>query len=221
MKNLFLLVIFLLASTVLFSQKISVGETTERIGGSRNNAFVVQIHQVSEKEVEREFRNYLRSSNAKVSRKRGELRGENANIPSISDRPINIYAKIKDVNNNSVELTVAFDLGGTFLSSGMHPSQTDRAKDILRNFSKDITANAFSQILRDEERSLSRQERAQSKAVREKDNLEKVNERMKRDIERNEKKIESLDKKIKDFEKDVKERKERIDRLKNETPRAS
>lgn len=209
-----------MSSTLLFSQKIIVREISERIGGGTNNAFMVQIHQISEKDVEKEFKSYLKKNKAKVSNKRGELRGKDANISSLSEKPINIYAIIKEKKDNTIELTVAFDLGGAFLTSGLHPSQADRAKEILRNFARDITANAFSQIIKEEERSLSRQERAKSKATREKENLEKSNERMKSDIERNEKRIEYLQKEIEDFEKDVMERKEKIDQLKKDARKA-
>lgn len=219
MKRFVVLILLVLASYLVFSQRINVRETTERIGGDRNNAFVVPVYQVSERDVERQFRRFLRSNNAKVNTRRGEMRGEGTELSAISDRPINVFAKFDDKKENTVEITVAFDLGGAFLSSGLHPSQADAAKRILQDFSRELTSEAFSEIIREQERDISRRDRQFSRLVRDKEDLEKENRDLQRSIERNTSRIEDLEKEIASQKKDLKERKDALEEIKKQSRR--
>lgn len=219
MKKISLCIVLCLATGFLFSQRIVVRETTEKIGGGTNNAFVVQIFEVNQKEVEKEFKKYLKTYKAKLSSSRGEIIGRKANIASISDRPVNVFVKISSTKDNSVELTAAFDLGGAFLSSGLHSSQADRVKEILRNFSRDLTSSKYNVILKEQEQEIKKLEKQFNRNTREKSSLEKENKNLKSRMEDNEKKIERLDKDIKEQEKDLKEKKDVFENKKKEAGR--
>ncbi len=215
-KNIFLLV-FILSYVFVFSQKITVKESTEKIGDGRNNCFTVTIYQVSERNVAREFNKYLRSNDAKTSGRRNRVEGEGTILKPISDRPINIYAEVSESKkDNSVELAVAFDLGGAYLSSNLHPKEAEEAKKILRNFSVELTQDAYKDLIDEEEKILKRQERSFDRTVKKKEDLEKDNENYKRRIERNIEEIKDLEKAIKDEEKAIKEQKEKYKNLKRE-----
>jgi hypothetical protein len=214
MKKIGLLIVLGLLTSFIFAQRITVKESSEKLADGLNNAFTVVVYQSTEKEVEKEFRNYLKSNKAKVGKKKGEIFGENAEINLISDRPINVYAKTSTNKDNDIELSVAFDLGGAFLSSKMHSDQAKTVENILKDFSRDIAEKAFEELLKNEQRDIDKREKRYEKDLREREMLIKENEKLTQRISDNKNKVEELNKEIEEQEKDIKEKKATFEELK-------
>ena len=195
MKKLMTLIAFVIATQFTFAQyKINVQEKSENLGGANNNAFSVMIYELSVKDVEKDWKKVMKKWGANVQMKK-EMFGDDANTSEMGDNNFDIYAIAKEVDGG-VELTVAIDLGGAFLSSGQHGVQAKFIKDELYKFAVDATKEGLAGIIKTEEGK-------QSDLEKEQKDLEKEKEKLEKSIEDNEKAIEDAKKAIEDAKKEI------------------
>src|ERR1035437_8686753 len=117
-----------------FAQKIKVVESTERIGGNKNSAFVVSIYNSTPDEVANKWKSLMKDYKGKVSIK-DEVFADNAVISGINgNNTIDVYAKAEKINDGETKLIVAFDLGGAFLSSSSSSDKLKEAKQLIHDF---------------------------------------------------------------------------------------
>ncbi len=216
MKKLILVFVFALIAAGVYSQKVEAKETSGKFGKESHNAIVTTIYHSNVKDVEKEFNSLLKDYKAKVSSKKGVIFGDDLLITSISNNTIDVYGTVTEGKDGSVELTAAFDLGGAFLSSQMHPDQFARATGIIREFALGITEKAYADFLKEEEKKLNDAIKEQEKIVSTKEGLIKDNEDYKNKIEDNEKDIEKLTKDIEEKGAQLKEQQTAFDKLKND-----
>ena len=191
MKNILTLTLLLVAFSS-FAQKIKVSESDERIGGGKNPALVVSIYDASVYEVGSKWKSLMKGYKGKVDMK-DEVFADNAVIKEINDNnTIDIYAKIEKVSDGETKLTVAFNLGGAFLSSSSK-DKFNAAKTIVNDFAKKTTQEAIAGMRKAEEKKLSNMQDEQH-------DLEKKQEKLASSIEDYKQKIEDYKQKIKDAE---------------------
>ena len=191
MKNILTLTLLLVAFSS-FAQKIKVSESDERIGGGKNPALVVSIYDASVDEVGSKWKSLMKGYKGKVDMK-DEVFADNAVIKEINDNnTIDIYAKIEKVSDGETKLTVAFNLGGAFLSSSSK-DKFNAAKTIVNDFAKKTTQEAIAGMRKAEEKKLSNMQDEQH-------DLEKKQEKLASSIEDYKQKIEDYKQKIKDAE---------------------
>jgi chromosome segregation ATPase len=110
---------------------------------------------------------------------------DNAKISDISENATDVYARTEKLENGT-KLIVAFDLGGAFLTSSMHPAQYKVAEKMIREFAIKAATEAVDDKLKEQE-----------KKFREADenlkDLVKENEKLKSNIESYKKKIEEAE----------------------------
>lgn len=195
MKKLMTLLALVITTQFTFAQyKINVQEKGENLGGANNNAFSVMIYELDVKDVEKEWKKVMKKWGANVQMKK-EMFGDDANTKEMGENNFDIYAVAKEVDKG-VELTVAIDLGGAFLSSGQHGAQAKFIKDELYKFAVDATKEGLAGIIRDEEKK-------QADLEKEQKDLEKDKEKLEKDIEDYEKAIEDAKKAIEQAKKDI------------------
>jgi hypothetical protein len=216
---LFLAIVFV--SVSLFAQKIVVQETSAKFYKDNRNALSTIVYYTDAGSVEKEFKDLLKSYKGKVNTKKGVMFGDDLVISSISDNTVDVYATFKDTKNGEVEVLVGFDLGGAFISSATHPEQFSRASEIIRDFSFNITEQAFAVIVKEEEKNLEKFTKDYEKVVSSKEGLEKDNEDYKKQIESNEKEIEKLSKDIETLSGELKEKQDSFEKLKKEGTKIS
>ncbi|MDD5570752.1 MAG: hypothetical protein PHD97_06290 [Bacteroidales bacterium] len=189
MKKLF----FILSALVLFSfsyaQKIKVRSDRESIGGGKNDVLIVTIYEANEDAVEKAWRSVMKGYGAKVS-SGSEIVAKGATIKDMIDKPIDVYAKIKK-GSDGITFTVAFDLGGAFLSQSVHPDKYRVAEKIVHDFAVDVTKEAFESLLKEQNKKLDGIQRKYDKLIKE-------NERLHSDIEKYKKEIEEAENDIKE-----------------------
>ncbi|MFH2096143.1 MAG: hypothetical protein ABIJ16_10595 [Bacteroidota bacterium] len=203
MKNLLFVAVILCATGGIFGQKeIKVTESNENIAEGSNNALSVIIFEADDKEVEKAWKKLMKDYNAKVSMKK-EIFADDATIKDISSNTIDIYAKIEKTKDGDAKITVAFDLGGAFLSSSQHSSQFKAAKEIMQKFGVDCAKEAIRIQVKEAEKVLEKMEGEKQDLVKENENLnnkiagwEKDIEKAKEDIKTNEKNQEDKTKEI-------------------------
>ena len=195
MKKILLLAIAVLCINVSFAQyKINVSEKGENLGGSNHNAFSVMIYEMEAKVVEKAWKKVMKKMGANVQMKK-EMFGDDANTKEMGDNNFDIYAIVKKADKG-VELCVAIDLGGAFLSSGQHSAQAKYIKELIYKFAVEQTKEGIAGIVKEEEKTQADLEKDQK-------DLEKDKEKLKKDIEGYEKDIEDAKKSIEQAKKDI------------------
>ncbi|MEO6904233.1 MAG: hypothetical protein ABI315_13925 [Bacteroidia bacterium] len=157
------------------SQKITIKELPEDIGGGVQNALVVKIPDINPVDAEEGFKTYMKSYNGKKTSKGGSVFIDNADIKEMSENTVDVYAKAvaagKDVNFN-----VAFDLGGIFLSSKTHKDKYLVAEKMLKDFATKMTKEPLLAKLKEAQK-------ISAKADDEQKNLEKENASLNEEIQ--------------------------------------
>ena len=200
MRIITLFVLALLMAIPSFAQKTKVKETSEKIGGEKNNALVVYIRETNKKDVEKEWVSLMKKNKAKVSSKK-EIFADDAVLPAISTNTVDVYA-IVDQKGADVELIVAFDLGGAFLNSKDHGSQYKVAEKMVYDFAVEISKQSVQTAIAAEQKKLG--------------DLEKKKSNIEKDTEKKEKEIEDYKKKITDNEQDISTNQKDLENLENE-----
>ncbi|MDD2634519.1 MAG: hypothetical protein PHW82_03370 [Bacteroidales bacterium] len=216
MKNIVLSLIMLFLTSALFSQKITVQETTAKMHKDNRSALTTMVYYSDAKAVEKELKSLLKSYKGKVKTSKGVLFGDDLIISTISENTIDVYGTVKEFKNGDIEVNVAFDLGGAYLTSATHPTQYVRASEIVKNFAFNLTEQAFSEIVKSEEKELDKFTKDYEKVVSSKEDLEQENKDYKKQIEKNEKDIEKLSKEIETLSGKLKEKQEAFKTLRKE-----
>ena len=200
MKKYFIIIFLILISTFSFSQKIKVKSNREDIGGSKHDVLVVTIYQADENTIEKAWKSLMKGYGAKVSTG-SEIVSKNATIKDITEKPIDVYAKIKK-NSDGFTLIVGFDLGGAFLSESLHSDKYKYAEKIVSDFANDVTKEAFENLIKDQTKILEGLQRKQEKLVKENEGLHSD--------------IEKYKKRIQDAEYDIKKNMSNQDNMKSD-----
>ena len=204
MRILFILFSFTFCFSTTFSQyKIGVSEKSVGFESGNHNAFTVIVYECSSKDVEKHWKKEMKDMKANVSSKKNEMKGDDAKIKDMGENTFDIYA-ITNETDNGIELSVAYDLGGAFLSSGQHAEQSKIIKDLMYDFAVKSTKEGIRGILKKEEG-------VQHHLEKEHESLVKNKEKLEKDIENWEKSIEKAKKDIEQNKKDQDDKKKEIE----------
>lgn len=175
MKKLTMLLLSCLFFSNSWGQKIQVHEQSEDLGKGKNNALVVTIYGADEGDVEHEWKSLMKDYNAKkISSSKGIMFADNATIKEMGNNTIDIYSRF-DVKKDEIELVVAFDLGGAYLSSSAHADKYKIAEKILHDFAVKMTSEAITGKLKEQQKAL-------DKLTSQQKDLEKDNKNLTGDI---------------------------------------
>ncbi len=177
----------------LSAQKTKVEEKRENLGDGVNNALVVAIYSAHVDDAEKEWKKKMKKAKAKVSGK-NEIFADNAELPYISDNPIDVYARFEQ-RKDDVYMVVAYDLGGAFLNSSDHKTQFKAAEKMIYDFAVEISKLCIGDNLDDAEKELKNMNK-------DLDRLKSDNEGLHKDIQRYEEQIEKAKKEVEDNVKD-------------------
>ncbi len=204
MRILLILFSFTFCFSTSFSQyKIGVSEKSVGFESGNHNAFTVIVYECSSKDVEKHWKKEMKDMKANVSSKKNEMKGDDAKIKDMGENTFDIYA-ITNETDKGIELSVAYDLGGAFLSSGQHAEQSKIIKDLMYDFAVKSTKEGIRGILKKEEGTQHHLEKEHESLVKNKEKLEK-------DIENWEKSIEKAKKDIDQNKKDQDDKKKEIE----------
>jgi myosin heavy subunit len=193
-RNISLTLIGLLLYTVSSAQlpTIEVFEEMANMSRGENHAFVMMVSGGEPKDVEKEIRKAFKGYKAKVDGNyKEEILFDDANIKSISDNTIDLYLRLDQISTD-VKLVAFFDLGGIYLSSETHESETEIAMTILEDFGMQYQRllverklAAEEDVLKDMEKSLEKMIKDEEKKIDDIKKAERDIERTKTDIQTN------------------------------------
>lgn len=197
MKKTYLIAVFVLLGLFAMAQdKIKVEEKND---GS-HKALVVNIYEADKSDVEKAWRSEMKKLGGKVN----GLFADDCKWSKISENTFDVYCRLGNGPDNSVEMTVAIDLGGAYLSSSKHGSSFKAMKGLVHDFAVSTTRDAFGDQLKEATSLLSDYEKEQKKLVKENEKLHEL-------IDECKEKISQAEEDIKENEKNQAEKAKQIE----------
>jgi len=199
MKNAFILFAFILIASSTFAQTAekkainlpNIDELEKTMTQGNHNAFVINLDGIPKKDAEKEWKDFTKSIKAKSKqdRKTKLWLSDDAEISSISNNTVDMYADVRYESSTVSSVYVWFDLGGAYLSSATHSEEGVAAKKMLQNFTVSVYQNQAKDVLKQEENTLSDFEKDLKK-------LEKNNKEYHKKIEEAKELIAKMEKNI-------------------------
>jgi DNA repair exonuclease SbcCD ATPase subunit len=173
MKKIFTL---LLAGSVAFSsgQSISTKEGNEKFSSGSQNAVITTIYENSAENLMNEWKKVMKDlKHEKVKDKDNEVFGDNILVKEWGNNPVDFYARFdEDKKDRSVKMSVAVDLGGTYLSSSGDKDKYRHLEKMVKEFAVRMTKNNIAEGVKEQEKILSKIEDKQRDLEKDKKNLE-------------------------------------------------
>lgn len=203
-KILFFAVALAFTVSMVNAQDIKVKESSESFSVGSKPALVVELFEVDQDKVMKEFKSLMKDFGYKDYDSKGdEGIFDNVNFKALGNNPIDVYAKTKK-EKDGVRLSVAFDLGGAFLSSSEHKDKFEYMKKMLQDFAVKTTRKAIEDKLEAAQKLLKSTQNKQAE-------LEKDNKNLEGDIKEYEDKIKKAKDKIENNKKEIEVKKKEAD----------
>lgn len=214
MKKIILTSALFLMTFALLAQVKPVQEVTDNMSEGKMPGFKVMIPEVTKKDALKAWEKLMKDYDAKTEKvkKQDDYRSLNANIPSVSDRPIVVYA-LFDEKPEGVFMYTYFDLGGAYLTSELHGEKATTAQNLIHKFATDAAKASIEEKVREETKKLEKLEKDQKGLEKDKEGYEKDIKDAKETIEKREKDIVSNTKAQEDKVKEIAEQKEVADKI--------
>jgi len=206
MKTIFTLVIALLTVTG-FSQ-IKVEDKTVSVDGS-HPGFEVTVPYGNMKMIEKELKDELKSWKGNYSNK-SFIFVDDCKLKEMGKNTFDVYAKVIDIAEGGAVVSVAIDLGGTFLNSSDHGQQFKIIESRLYKFGVKAAKNVIAQDVKAEEKLLKEREGELENLKKEKEKKEKEIADYEAKIKKNQEDIKTNETSQEDKEKEIEAQKEKV-----------
>ncbi len=199
LKNFALIFILQLTIVQVIAQKTPVvKEENSTYSKTSANSLVIVIPEATIKSVEKEWKALLKVYGGKAKGSKGKITAENVVISTMGQNPLSILSKINSVSDG-VELSVAFNDNGNFISSSQDRSQYTAAENLLYNFALRVAKQGVGE--------------KSSLVKKEYDNLEKQQKKMEEKQKRLQSNIEKWERNIKDANREKEKNVKELDQL--------
>lgn len=174
MKKVFNLTAWLIVLIPLTMQAQNLQENERTMSQGSKPGFSMNIDDVSTKEVERLWIEYLKDTKAKTKkdRKTDEVFADDASVPAISSNLMDVYATFTE-RGKQTEMVVWVDLGGAFLGRRQHPEKIDAFEQWMAEFGRRTRVRKVEIELESEELIFKDQKKEFDKLVKEEERLKK------------------------------------------------
>lgn len=186
MKKTFLFFALILSFTGI--SQIKLDEKKVNIEGSKDG-FYLNIPYGDKKTMEDELKDELKDWKGKVSSK-DVFFADDCKLKEMGENTFDAYAKVEENPDGGVFISVAIDLGGSYLNSTEHVSRAKVMESILTKFAVKASKNVIDEEIKTEEKALKEREKELSDLEKEQEKLEKEIEDYEKRIKDNEIKIE-------------------------------
>ena len=160
----------LLMALPMWGQKIDVKEGNEKLGGAFHAALTVVIYEADAPMILKAWKKIMKDSNAKVKNSDDEVFADNATFTDVSPNTVDVYASIQK-ENEGVRFSVAFDLGGTYLSAEQNSGGFRAAKKMVYQYALEVTKEALQQQIKNMESDIKKMEWKENDLQTENDHL--------------------------------------------------
>lgn len=204
MKKVFLIGLSIL--TMKFSaQEIKVKSANEKFSSGSHDCLKTTIYYAGKDDVMDKWKSKLNDfKDEKVKRSGNEIFGDNILIKDWGNNTVDIYSVFEeDKDKKTVNMSVAVDLGGTYLTSSVK-DKYNYIEKMMKEFAVKMSKNAV-------EEELTAAEKVLDKLEGEQKDLESENKKLKDDIEDYKKKISKAESDVKDNESKQGKKKTEVD----------
>lgn len=190
MKKLFILGLVFTASAS-FSQSISIKESNEKFSTGSQNAVTTTIFENNSSDVMDAWKKVLKDyKNEKVKDSGDEVFGDNILVKEWGNNTVDFYARFEEnKKDKTVKMSVAVDLGGTYLSSSGDREKFKYVEKMVKDFALKMTKSPIEAAIKDNEKKLGKLEDDQKDFEKDKKNLQEDIENYKKKITKTEKEI--------------------------------
>ena len=204
MKRSILILLFLvfMISGAFSQKKVKVIDGKEKFSVGNVDVMIVNIFASDKNYVEKAWKKLLKRYSGKVTTK-SEIVATDVIIKKMGDKRFDVYSRIKEGKDNTTIIEVALDLGGAFLSKTQHPQRYKEFKQILHDFSVEVSKEAVREQIDDQEKILSKLEQSQEKLEKEQESLKKTIEDCKQKIKESEEAIAKNNKEQEEKKKEI------------------
>lgn len=211
MKNVLTAAVLLTAAAGL-AQEVKIKESSESFSSGSHNAFNFTVFVSDLNKVQKEWKSKMKDYGyADLKDKGNEYVFDNVKFRDLSNNPMDVYAKFdEDKGDKSVKMSVAYDMGGDYVSSGGHGKEADYMKKLMREFAVKTSKDFVEDQWKDETKKL-------NKLEDKKKDLEKDNKDLDNDIKNYEEKIKKAKENIEQNKKDIETKKTEIETQKKVT----
>ena len=141
----FLSFLYLLVLPTLFAQKkIEVVEQSQQFHSGSKNSIVVTIPHGILEVVNKVLQKELKSWNGKLNNSNKEYFLEQGSKKSMGEKAFDVYSKIMQIDDETIRVAFAVDLGGANLSSQAHSSQYDAMRSEVKKFAIEAAEKSIS-----------------------------------------------------------------------------
>lgn len=175
MKKILFVLAFIIASSVtVFSQEdYTIKETNDDIGAdnSVHNVFKISFIKASKDIAEKEVKSFIKDNKGKAGSVGKQMFGDNLVMEDVTANTFDLYAKFFQNDNGSLDVYIALDLGGAYMSSSAHPEISKRFDKYLQRMALNIHNECVVEQIKDEEKKLKHLEKELQKLEKQKENL--------------------------------------------------
>jgi len=172
-------------------ERAAYTEVNTEIDGEEGNAMRFVIHRADEKTISKAWKSVMKNYRAKVKTPSNKILASEVIIPSIQDEPIEVFAKIEEIDASKNAFIVMFVVNGKAITESENVSAFTAAKIVSSEFAYKMSKEATHEHYEMEAKKMN--------------DLKEQNEELKKTIEKSEKAIEKAKEEIKEHEKIVKE----------------
>ena len=192
MRQIILALSFIFTSSVLLAQIKKVDEVNASMSQGTHHGFKALIPETPKKEVIKKWTRLLKSYETKTVKlkKENDFLSPDASIPSLGEQSLNVYTQFQETPEGTY-LTAFFDLGSTYLNSGMHKEQAEAAVALIKSFATKTAKESIAEKVKTETKKLGKLEREQKGLVKDKEGYEKDIKEAKEMITKSEKAIKT------------------------------
>ena len=183
MKKLFTLGLFIISATAFAQEKITINEEMVTIDGSARNSLTVILVGSNTDDATKAWKKELKNMKGKVSDKTFVF-GDDCTLKEMGDNSFDVYSLVEEAAKGA-RLVAAFDLGGAYLSTEVHPTKYPIAEKFIYGFAVEQAKSVVALEIETNEKALKDLEKDQSGLKKDEEKEEKDVEDYKAKIEEN------------------------------------
>ncbi|MEL7120833.1 MAG: hypothetical protein AAFO07_15380 [Bacteroidota bacterium] len=174
MKQFLILTLLMAFVFTTNAQEFSLKEAQKGMSDGVHNALVIELTGISEKDAIDIWKNFFKDykSKPKKVKRSDDWMCDDAQIKTISDNTIDVYANFEGVKANTV-VSVWFNLGGAYVSSSLNQDQFQAAANFMRSYRMKIDQFAAEADLVEQEKIMKDMEKDLKKLEKDKEDYEK------------------------------------------------
>ena len=187
-------------------QEIKVKESSEGFSSGSHNAFVFKVYVDDAGKVQKEWKSKMKHFGYSNHNDKGkEDFYDNVKFKDLSNNPMDVYAKFEEKKDDKcVEVSVAIDMGGDYVSSGAHGKEADYMKKLMKEFAVETSKEFVEDQWKEQNKLLTKLQDKQK-------DLEKDNKNLEEDIKNYEEKIKKAKENIETNKKEIEVKKTEIE----------